>query len=597
MKTNEDEILSEIEYIFSTYKDEEYKKSIFIDGSWGIGKTYFFKNTLAAKLQKIGYSVIYISLFGVYNIKDLHETIKSKLQKTGISEDKKELCKKTLPKIWKDWKKLPGQIKNTYETFNIDGLLSIPIDVYLETIKKNVVFCFDDYERAIGEQFFSEFLGFLDHISQYPPISCLVIGNTRHTAILQDTYKEKVFNRYFTLTKSADDAVKILLDNCNLSEKIKSEYCTTIKYIFEHNDIHTDKLSEKEQEVYEKSKDVFTNIRVIKKITEGIERAEKCIKNKNISREGIAYCIRSFFFFGFIGNSAIKMEDYDNYTNIYGYVSLGKSDEAKAQYAQLVAERVNDEFIKFKSAYTYFKEGYLDEKELKNDIDKYQVSDLIKYLENNIGINSFVSVLLMNDEEIKNKREEITRYLQGNQSPIPMPYVNTLLQIMAQTSLLTHIKYDDESDIKAIVEHMSYDKTDMLMDDFFMIRYGDDSCPYMKQYDDKMIYLKEKLKRLIEEKEMQSRKEKLQKGIEDEDIDYIIKLINIKPKLQEDELLNIVNMIINRLQKSPKGIYGIQELCSNKEFREKFIERLDNDQPSMNLRPEFCEWIKFILCR
>lgn len=53
---------------------------------------------------------------------------------------------------------------------------------------------------------------------------------------------------------------------------------------------------------------------------------------------------------------------------------------------------------------------------------------------------------------------------------------------------------------------------------------------------------------------------------------------------------------LTRLQKNAETD-GIEELCLNKDFREKFIKKLEENKLNTSLRPEFCEWLGWILGR
>ena len=39
--------------------------AILINGEWGCGKTYFYKNVLSKRIAKLGYKPVYVSLFGI----------------------------------------------------------------------------------------------------------------------------------------------------------------------------------------------------------------------------------------------------------------------------------------------------------------------------------------------------------------------------------------------------------------------------------------------------------------------------------------------------------------------------------------------------
>ena len=66
--------------IFTNYLDEpKTQYAILINGKWGSGKTYYWKNELKELAESKEFKTIYISLNGVSNTKELEQSIFYKL--------------------------------------------------------------------------------------------------------------------------------------------------------------------------------------------------------------------------------------------------------------------------------------------------------------------------------------------------------------------------------------------------------------------------------------------------------------------------------------------------------------------------------------
>lgn len=65
--------------------------AIMISGEWGIGKTYFLKNTLFSKFKEEDYKVIYISLIGSSDEQNLKDNIYKKINPFYFSNEKSKI--------------------------------------------------------------------------------------------------------------------------------------------------------------------------------------------------------------------------------------------------------------------------------------------------------------------------------------------------------------------------------------------------------------------------------------------------------------------------------------------------------------------------
>lgn len=63
------------EYIQNYLENDKTHSALMLTGPWGIGKSFFIKNTLAEKLSKSNHDIIIISLYGVKTIADLNRSL------------------------------------------------------------------------------------------------------------------------------------------------------------------------------------------------------------------------------------------------------------------------------------------------------------------------------------------------------------------------------------------------------------------------------------------------------------------------------------------------------------------------------------------
>ncbi len=63
------------EAIASYLTDMKSPQAVLIDGEWGVGKSYFVRETLASHLERKGLSVIFYSLYGVDSLDSIREDL------------------------------------------------------------------------------------------------------------------------------------------------------------------------------------------------------------------------------------------------------------------------------------------------------------------------------------------------------------------------------------------------------------------------------------------------------------------------------------------------------------------------------------------
>lgn len=227
---------------------EEYIKStsqysILINGGWGSGKTFFFENKLKRKINKLGYTTVYISLNGLNNIDDLRKLILGRL--LIVTDQKKDKQNKISLKD-----SVIRSVGNAFKNTSISNFLAKslnPIDLFE---LNNVVLCFDDLERITSKVSYEEVFGYINSIFQEATkIKCLFIGNEDEILKFRgESYsriKEKIIGRSIRFSQPIfdvyDSLIKSYKNDNRFFEFLKSQKqrITEIFLLAENSNLRT----------------------------------------------------------------------------------------------------------------------------------------------------------------------------------------------------------------------------------------------------------------------------------------------------------------------------------------------------------------------
>lgn len=127
---------------------------ISLQGSWGIGKTFFWNHYIERKEQ--GDKFVNISLFGINTLDEIKNKILMKIS--------------DISKVTNKLKKLVGS-----------GVLGVDVGAIIASIDKkkfkNIVLCFDDFERISPNLSLSEILGFISELKEQHKCKIVLINN------------------------------------------------------------------------------------------------------------------------------------------------------------------------------------------------------------------------------------------------------------------------------------------------------------------------------------------------------------------------------------------------------------------------------------
>ena len=214
--------MEELKKIVEDYlKTDQTDYAILIKGSWGSGKTHFFKNHLSGVIQGCSLKPLYISLYGIGKLEDLSRTI--------VLAMFPALQKKSVEKLTSG----AGLVSSALSTISIAGfsldLGKIAKDFDVSkwvTVGKDKVLCFDDLERAKLD--IGQILGFINNFVEHDNIKTILIANEEEIINnqLKEDYPEKVQAAAQVLENNGRDRI----DSDELSKMIDTLFRPKISY-------------------------------------------------------------------------------------------------------------------------------------------------------------------------------------------------------------------------------------------------------------------------------------------------------------------------------------------------------------------------------
>ena len=216
LNIDKDEPMQKIINVVKDYLKRETNNALLITGQWGVGKTYFFNNTLSEKIKEIkikgkknsNYIPIRVSLFGVANIDDIGRKIFTELfprlekgMKIGKGLAKLLLSIPITKEI------IPEKIPELISEFEADNETKNNI---INSMTNRIVICFDDLERASKDFPIENLIGYINNLTENYDLKALIIGNTDE--IESETFK-KIKEKLIGVEIEFDNDIKLVFDN------------------------------------------------------------------------------------------------------------------------------------------------------------------------------------------------------------------------------------------------------------------------------------------------------------------------------------------------------------------------------------------------
>lgn len=219
------DIIKKLELI---YKPSMGKRTVLIDGKWGIGKTY----TYTKYIEENKCQSVYISLF---NINSLEEIDKKIILKNFFKDKSKYFENKILQKINPKsfLKKYFGiNIGEFSEILNMANIFEI-LDINNLNFSEDTVICFDDLERLNKNIDIESVLGKIEQLHNKVKIAIICNSEklSEENKKVFNEYKEKVIDNNYVLDELDVEFIKDFMKELNLRDGSKE---TLIKYFLEN---------------------------------------------------------------------------------------------------------------------------------------------------------------------------------------------------------------------------------------------------------------------------------------------------------------------------------------------------------------------------
>lgn len=193
--------------ILKDFENNNTYKKIFINGKWGIGKS-FYTNKYIKNTQ----NSIYISLFGKDSIEIIQEEIAKELFK--IINSKRKFFKKGKELV----KKISGSISCYGISINSPEIKTKSfIEEYHSILneEENLIIVIDDLERKSSKISIEDILGIIEQLSLCNKIKIVLIGDeTRINGKDKEiwiSFKEKIIEKEYNILKFSKEAISSLI--------------------------------------------------------------------------------------------------------------------------------------------------------------------------------------------------------------------------------------------------------------------------------------------------------------------------------------------------------------------------------------------------
>lgn len=353
-----------IKSIFKDYlKAENTNYAILLNGNWGSGKSFFWKNTLEKIVIENEYKEIYISLNGISKIETLEHMLFIKLL-PFIGKKESSLLKNTITLVTNVGNKVTSHFLKTSIS---DIFKGVSVDAF--NFSKYII-CFDDLERC--QIPVKEVLGFINNYVEHKNLKTVILADENEINNSQNdksyhNIKEKLIGRVVNFKLDIKETLP------KLFTKYQNNNSSFYEFLVYYKDYITEILMEYKQQ----------NLRTISFYLESLAKIHPLISDQNekFKKEIILFSIIVTIEFK---NGNIKSKDFDNFEEFGGYnrytlssmdllrtsiQKKGTGDEEtktkKEIFSETYLEKRYQEYKFYPSIYSYILSGYLNEEDLK----------------------------------------------------------------------------------------------------------------------------------------------------------------------------------------------------------------------------------------
>lgn len=426
-----------------SYLARQTDYALMIEGEWGSGKTYSFKNHVLPLIEGLGMNPIYVSLFGLSTVEQVSRSLLSatwipeKVQ--GVIESK---AGRTISELGKILVSTAAGIPQLMHGVKFPNM-AVNFESFL-FLKNKTVLCFDDVERCKINS--GELLGFINKFLENDQLKVIFIANGNKVDQEFNVMKEKLVRLTVRYEPNIDEVVPTLIRDITNEEEgqiglklrelqpeiirfIKNadlKNIRTLKYAIDIiwcvlNEIDTNDLEDIE------------NVQLTKLINFTIAVSNEVMIGSDQIRE----------FEDYIGN--------EEFQQLY-YAAKRKSDEDEKTYIQKFADKYfngGDTNLVFSASVLWFiLDGVLNKNLLQLEFKRLLPKKL-----DNIELLSCGQWFVLGDEDFKNTISEFRHRIKNGQLPIQSypNYYLVLISILKKGIANFSLK-DLEKDFKAGME-------------------------------------------------------------------------------------------------------------------------------------------------
>lgn len=458
-----------IERIFTDYiKTDKTQYAILLNGSWGCGKTYFWKYTLEEIAKKNDFKTIYVSLNGFGKIDDLDHQLFIKLI-PFISNQENKVIKSATTFV----SNVLNKISSHYLKSSLSDIFKgVSIDSY--NFSKHII-CFDDLERC--QIPVKEVLGFINNLVEHKYLKTIILAHEPEVdkSTGYKRIKEKVVRRDLKFELNIRSTLP------KLFEKYKDN-THFHDFLLAQKSIITDILAEYKQD----------NLRIISFYLDTLERISPALKNVDSK-----YVQETILFSAIITieykSGGLTSADYKDFKGIEDinehYYSLnlartmsnsekeeteGIKSYAEVFYEKYLGKRVSTYFF-YSSIYSFILSGYLNQTQLETEV-KQRYPEVISK-----EIQDFRSLLHykfreLSDEDFKRLTKDVLQYAkEGKYTIYDYVQIANFFYFFSNNKLIAESKEDID---KILVEGLEIVKAQKQINDRVLenlLHFGDEN--------------------------------------------------------------------------------------------------------------------------
>lgn len=327
--------------IIKYINEEETDYAIMIAGEWGVGKTYYIKNSLKKELENESKRMVYVSLIGIDSDEKLEWKIYSQINPFYKSK-KSEIA---------------------IEAEHMEQLVTKENKQKL--IPKNVVLVMDDLER-INPDYLEAAMGYLNVFIEHDNAKCIFVCNEKKIEEIKTDYKtikEKYIRHTYFIEEEFKESAKEIIEN-------KSKAFVCVDEII--------KIFEKGQHLNLRT--LLYALYVFSEVIENIKSMKLDYKSKR--NEVLHYILSYICFYSIEKNKGTDV-------NLLNQIII-------KNYAQSTLDRYKEQVKRDKNNSNNNDENKIEENKLDNDKVKETINSIQKtYFEkNSIKFHYFGSIAL-----------------------------------------------------------------------------------------------------------------------------------------------------------------------------------------------------------